>query len=105
MSFISLDHCLFSLHMTDSYLKLNDPQVVESDMDAIINSIVNALFAVLVTLQVRAWRWSCAGARAQLTRISTRVGPARAQRPERRPRQADKQRGGGSRCQYQADRP
>jgi hypothetical protein len=52
MSFISLDHCLFSLHMTDTYLKLNDPQVVESDMDAIINSIVNALFAVLVTLQV-----------------------------------------------------
>jgi hypothetical protein len=52
MSFISLDHCLFSLHWADTYLKLNDPQVVESDMDAIINGIVNSLFAVLVTLQV-----------------------------------------------------
>ena len=52
MGFISLDHCLFSLRLTDTYVKLNDPQVVESEMDALINGVVNSLFGVLVTLGV-----------------------------------------------------
>lgn len=50
--FISLDHRLFSLQMPDSYIRLNDPEVGDAEMESTMNDIVSGLFSALVTLGV-----------------------------------------------------
>ncbi|GJP59600.1 hypothetical protein CLOP_g12885 [Closterium sp. NIES-67] len=50
--FVCLDHGLFSLGQPESYVRLNDPMAKDKDVEGAVESIVNGLFCVLVTLGV-----------------------------------------------------
>ncbi|KAL5036522.1 hypothetical protein BDV3_005198 [Batrachochytrium dendrobatidis] len=50
LNFVSLEHNLFSLQLTDSYYHLNNPTTTESQIELLTNNIVSSLFSILVTL-------------------------------------------------------
>ncbi|KAG1665641.1 hypothetical protein FOA52_011235 [Chlamydomonas sp. UWO 241] len=52
LSFIALEPSLFSLGLPDSYVHLNDPSAADHMIEAAIQSIVDGLFSVCVTLGV-----------------------------------------------------
>ncbi|CAI7738530.1 unnamed protein product, partial [Closterium sp. NIES-54] len=52
LEFVCLDHGLFSLGQPESYVRLNDPMAKDKDVEGAVESIVNGLFCVLVTLGV-----------------------------------------------------
>ncbi|CAI7920650.1 unnamed protein product [Closterium sp. NIES-53] len=52
LEFVCLDHGLFSLGQPESYVRLNDPMAKDKDVEGEVESIVNGLFCVLVTLGV-----------------------------------------------------
>lgn len=52
LEFVTLEHGMFSLAQPLTYVQLNDPQALDKDVEAVVDSIVNGLFSVLVTLGV-----------------------------------------------------
>lgn len=52
LEFVTLEHGMFSLAQPLTYVQLNDPQAQDKDVEAAVDSIVNGLFCVLVTLGV-----------------------------------------------------
>ncbi|KAI0567274.1 Sec1 [Gracilaria domingensis] len=51
-SFLSLEDSLFHLNLPGSYVKLNARNVTDSEVEAVIKSIVDRLFCLIVTLGV-----------------------------------------------------
>eukprot|EP00842_Homolaphlyctis_polyrhiza_P004965 jgi/Hompol1/546/HPOL_005000-RA len=66
LNFVSLDHNLFSLQMSNVYYNLNNPATTESQIETLTDQIVSSLFSVLVTLGtvpiIRCQRGTCAEA-------------------------------------------
>lgn len=52
LSFISLERNLFSLGLPDVYTRLNDPTAKDTDIENCVETIVDGLFCVFVTLGV-----------------------------------------------------
>lgn len=52
LDFVTLEDNLFSLSYRDCYLQLNDPSAGDSEIEGIVNRIVDGLFCVLATLGV-----------------------------------------------------
>ena len=50
MSFISLEKGLFSLGLPEVYTQLNDPTARDTDIEVVVEQIVDALFCVFATL-------------------------------------------------------
>eukprot|EP00250_Pteridium_aquilinum_P001356 c11563_g3_i1 orf=94-1920(-) len=55
LNFVTLDHGMFSLAQPQTYVQLNDPKAQDKDVEAVVESIVNGLFCVLVTLGIVPW--------------------------------------------------
>ncbi|KAH6566460.1 hypothetical protein BASA61_005397 [Batrachochytrium salamandrivorans] len=51
LNFVSLEHNLFSLQLSDSYFHLNNPTTTEMQIETLTNTIVSSLFSILVTLK------------------------------------------------------
>ncbi|KAH7429257.1 hypothetical protein KP509_09G038700 [Ceratopteris richardii] len=52
LEFITLEHGMFSLGQPLTYVQLNDPHAEDKDVEMTVESIVNGLFCVIVTLGV-----------------------------------------------------
>lgn len=50
LHFVSLEDRLFSLNFTNSYAAFNDHSISDSEAEANVDAIVDALFCVLATL-------------------------------------------------------
>lgn len=75
LDFVTLDHSMFSLAQPQAYVQLNDPKAQDKEVEAVVESIVNGLFCVLVTLGVVPWIRCPKGGAAEMvaTQLDTRL--------------------------------
>lgn len=52
LSFIALEHSLFTLALEDSYVQLNDNQADEAQLEGAVSAVVEGLFSVCATLSI-----------------------------------------------------
>lgn len=71
LNFVSLEHGMFSLAQPQTYVQLNDPKAQDKDVEGVVDSIVNGLFCVLVTLGIVPWIRCPKGGPAEM--VATRL--------------------------------